>query len=119
MSADQQLTEIRALLLTQSQQLETLRAELKDLKAGHDAATGPTVTIEEAQRLLSCSRTKVHALLAIGKLQRLRKVGRRTRITRESVESLQQAPTATKPTTRRPKTNGAQVEAEILKLLGR
>ncbi len=67
-----------------------LRAVLEVAQADDPAEDqrGPLMTVEAAAHALGCGRTRVFALIQEGRLKRGRKAGRRTMVTRASIEAL-------------------------------
>ena len=76
----------------------------------------PSLTVEEAAAQLRCGRNRVFELLAEGRLQRAPKFGRKTVITRESVDLLASGEEPQAPKRRRAPRSGKQL-AELIRAL--
>lgn len=94
-------TETLGLILAE---LRTLRSvvevqgqELLELRRGLAVPPSVSMPVEDAARVLGCGKTQVFALLRNGTLKRGKSVGRRTMVTRASVDELQGARRASTP----------------------
>lgn len=71
--------------------LSLILAELRKMNAqqARSLSSVQTVTFEEAQEILGCSRSRVFELVKEGRLKTATKVGKQRRILLESIQQLQ------------------------------
>ena len=94
-----------------------LTAEVAELR--RVGAPRPALPVAEAAHLLGCERSTVFELLRAGRLRRGKRTGRKTLITRASIDAYLASADAVPPRNAEP-TPGGEVEREaILKLVRR
>lgn len=95
-------------------ELAALRAEIAALRG---APARATLTVPETATILGCAKTRVFELLSEGALARGKKSGRKTMVTRDSIDAYLRQPSYTKAPAQAVETRtGSQMRAEYLKM---